>query len=183
MKPDITKISQEPISRMFIGTHDETNPTNEKWYETGNFLRGVTFKMRRLRQKDGLLRNRSFSLGFNCEGNAEPVENHTEYYDFYRNYLNGLRNVAWLCGDQLWLFRLRHLDTGDWQDNRIGLVCDPGYEGQMQKSFLEFSGWVRDAEIIEVKNLKLAGVKLTFDKVTSTILSSSLLEAFQLPAK
>jgi hypothetical protein len=172
MKPDITHISQEPLSRMFIGLHDEKNPTAEKWFETGNFLLGVTFKARRLRQKDGMLRQRSKGLGFNCEGNAEPVENHTVDYFFYRDKLNGLHNVAFLCGANLWMFRLRNLGAGSWQDNRISLVCDPGYDGQMQKSFLEFSGWVQDAEMLEVSDVKVQGTRLTFTQINKILLSN-----------
>lgn len=193
MKPDITHISQDPLARMFVGTHDELNPTNEKWYETGNFLLGVSFKARKLRQKDGVLRLRTKNLGMSCEGNAEPAENKISDLNFYRDKLNGLRNVAWLYSGEanpskaasgtLVLFRLRNLGGGKWQDNRISLVTDFGHDSQMRKSFTEFSGWVADIEVIDVTNLLLSGVKLNYKPVTSTVLSALSVSTLQIAAK
>lgn len=156
------------LDRMFIGTHDERSPSAQHWYEVGYLLKGVDIMFRRIRQQDKKLRQRTKGLGFSCEGSFEPLQNKISDYRFYDQVLNGLRNFAFLCGDQLWICRLKYLSADNWQDNRIQIVTDLPYNDSKQKAASELSGWIKTFERFQVKDLKLNGDQLIYTIVGKT---------------
>lgn len=166
MKQDITNIRFDRLSRFFTGSRASLAAA-ERWTEIGDFVEGVSLRLRRVRKKDGRLRFRIY--GFAVEGQMEPAQNTTDDYQAYNLLLNGTKNIAFLAGDQLWMFRLRDTGRKQTQDNRLSVVCDPGYGSTMQKAFAEISGFVKSYELYTVKDFKLTAGKMQFVIVKSLI--------------
>lgn len=171
---NIARVDISRMERMFVSSHGPENPRAEHWYETSEWLEGFEFVVRRVRQTNGRLRFRDKHLGYKIEGRGEPLQNKIDDYQMYRSLLNGDMNLAFLCGDQLWLFGMRDLGGNEWKDDRISIITDLGYTSPMQKAFTEFAGHVMQYKIMQIKDLKLSNRKLTY-KILKTTYSDAML--------
>lgn len=168
MPKNTGNIDRSRLQRFFVGTHTLDAPQPELWYEMGHFIQGFDFKTKRVSEKNGILRERTYGLGFTIEGSCEPAQNKISDYTFYNQKMNETRNVAMLCNDdELILFRLVRGITGFYDDNRISMLTSGGYGSLMQKAYTEFSGWIKYYEKMKVKDFSLSGTSLKFTIVES----------------
>jgi hypothetical protein len=140
------------LARFFAGTFE--SPEREHWYEMGHFSQGVEMKLDRVKQLNGRKQFVDDELGWLVSGTYEPGQNEIEDYRFYKTMMSGVRNVAMLMGNQLWLFRVRRLGPKTIEDNRISLLTDPMYGDVRRKGHGEFGGWIRNYEQIRVTDFQ-----------------------------
>jgi hypothetical protein len=162
---DLNRVDFARMDRMFVSGHGPDNPRSEYWREVGHWLEGFELRLKRVREIGPKLRYRNLrNLGRIIEGRGEPLQNRVIDYQRQASLLNGDKNVAMLCGDQLWFFGMTYLGGNKWRDNRISLITEEGYTSPMQKSFTEFTGYVREVKIYEIKDLRLVNGQLSYKK-------------------
>src|SRR6187402_2574225 len=122
---DKYRIRLKRLDRWFSGRFDEKFPSRENWTEGGHLLQGVAIDLNSVNEQDGLKRFMK-RLGYLIDGEVEHVQ--TTLTDFRNiNVLDGTMNFAFLCYDQLHLFRAK-LVNGDVIDNRISFqTSGPSY--------------------------------------------------------
>lgn len=164
---NIQRYKRIKLQRMFIGTYAPTS-RNERWSETGNFFRGVSLILDKIYEVDGLEHVAEGFCGYLAGGSAQPSQNMVEDLSFNRQFLSGKRPVAMLCGDsQLWLFRPKLVNSKKFIDRRLSMKVRMGYDGQRPTSFVEFSGWIPDFEVLEISDFKFEGGKLSYKTIRS----------------
>lgn len=171
---NISRYKRIKLQRMFIGTNPPNN-RNERWTETGNFFRGVSLILEKVYEMDGAEHVAEGNCGYLAGGSAQPSQNMIEDLSFNRQFLSGKRSIALLCGDsQLWLFRPKLINSKKIIDRRLSMKIRLGYDTQRPTSFVEFSGWIPEFEILEIENFKFEGGKLTYKLTRSMIADSSI---------
>jgi hypothetical protein len=164
---NIARIGRERLTRVFIGTHSQKVSGYETWFELGHFYEGVESRIRKITEKNGVLRELDAEC-FVLEWTGELAQNTLEDLDLYE-FLNGPeRNVALLTGNKLRLFRMGERTTGNWFDNRVSVTIEEGYSRQ-DKSYIRIGGFIWGYEIAYVKSVAIVSSGggrnvLSFDK-------------------
>jgi hypothetical protein len=167
MPKDLNRIELVRLDRVFIGTHSAKSTMREQWHEAGHWYDGFQFLIDRLTDVDGSLAH-SDGLGFRITGNGQPAQNTFVDLDFIDSVMNGKRNVALLVGQKLFLFRLIKVPGYRWLDNRLSIKSNITYDSHRIQGQTEFSRWRKCYERHLVKNVRIQGGRLMYDKLTKS---------------
>jgi hypothetical protein len=172
---DTSRVLRFRLTRMFIGTFS-TGTRTESWVETGHFLQGVRLMLEEIFETDGdgHITNAEYPCGYAVEGEAVPAQNTVGDYQFYNQHFRGKKSVAFLCGNQLWLFRSKYLGNKSFIDNRISIGPKHGYDSPRQQENISFlPAWIPGFEVFEVKNFLYKGHTMTYQKVQTLDFTNS----------
>lgn len=169
---DVIRIRLKRLDRWFSGRFDDKFPSRENWSEGGHFLQGVEIDLNSINEQDGMKRFLK-RLGYMVDGEFEHVQSTLADFRGY-TVLNGTMNFAFLCYDQLHIFRAK-LVEGKVVDNRISFqTSGPSYGESRERAVSKVSGLITGLEVYKVdpKTVKVASGRLIFTIKDSLIIES-----------
>ena len=155
---DILRVDLSKLIRFWVRSRPD--PTkNPKWVELGHFFAGFDYKLARIREIDGSLRENA--LCYSATGTFQLAQNALSDWALDLEYLTGPIAVAMLFGrtwepthGKLLVHDWAQNADSSWNDGRIAIVADPAYNSQLYAGGT-ISGFVQFFNMYDVKNLLL----------------------------
>jgi hypothetical protein len=149
---NILRIRRKRLDRWWWYATIDQFPSWENWIEGQHLIEGVQIDGQSVQQRNSRNGRVEKRLGYTIEGEMEIAQNNIE--DFAEIIdLDGPINFAFLCGDQLHIYRLLVKRDGTIFDNRLSFSTNaPSYGETRERTPVTLSGFVR--EPIEVYRLK-----------------------------